>query len=932
MEITFRHLSCFILFCGMFGTLRAQEPGAMTVKQVQDFKRISHKFISPDGKWVVAVTEPWRGDGDRNGTVPSYSGDAEASLYDSKGRVVKTFLPVSGVHFTASSRYVVATVKAFPEKEREARLLKAQNSKKNGKGSKEAKAKEDKPMDLLHIYTIGKTEDVIDSLRNYKLAVKSDWVAYQRGKKDSTLVVRTLDGRRTFTCYGVAQYQFDKQGTVLCFVGKEKSDGTPGLYLLPLQSGCPVLLKEGQEHFSRLTFSEDGRQLAFLYAPKKEKSDKGMSLWNSADGKSARMILDRHPEGSPEGWVISENGTLSYSRDGSRLFFGTAPLTPEKDTLTLERNRPDVQVWSWDEPVQATVQNVRQKTEEKRTYAAMYEVASGKFFQLADRAHPEIRWNPGRTGKWALLSASEAYSRSSMWEGKTRNDYYAVSLEDGTRRLLSQGDYCRLQLSPTGRYAYGYVAEDSLWRALDLENGKEHVLTRPSAFRAWDEDHDTPSCPPAYGMAGWTADDESILLYDRYDLWQCRLSDGTLVNLTRNGRERRLQYRLIRMEKPEELQAGAPVCLSDPQWLLAFDERTKGYAYYRARLLKEAPALLMGGDCLLGRPVKAEEADKVIFTRESYEYFPDVWLSDLTFTKPLQLTYGVEQQRPYIWGTAELISWTSYNGVKLEGVLYKPANFDPTKKYPLIVNFYERNSETLHSYRMPQPGRSTPDYHMYNSQGYILFNPDVRYVAGHPGECCYDCVMSGIDKVLEGGYIDEKRIGGTGHSWGGYQMAYLATRTGRFAAIESGAPVVNMFSAYGGIRWATGLARSFQYEHTQSRIGASIWEHPELYAENSPLLNLDKVTTPILIMHNDADGHVPWYQGIEFFVGMKRLDKPCWMLNYTGEPHWPVKMANRVDFQTRLLQFFNHYLKGEPMPQWMSDGVRAVERPYKLGY
>jgi dipeptidyl aminopeptidase/acylaminoacyl peptidase len=192
--------------------------------------------------------------------------------------------------------------------------------------------------------------------------------------------------------------------------------------------------------------------------------------------------------------------------------------------------------------------------------------------------------------------------------------------------------------------------------------------------------------------------------------------------------------------------------------------------------------------------------------------------------------------------------------------------------------------------------------------------------------------MSGVDKVLEGGYIDEKRIGAAGHSWGGYQTAYLSTRTDRFAAIESGAPVVNMFSAYGGIRWGSGMARAFQYEHTQSRIGGSIWEVPELYKENSPLHNLDKVKTPILIMHNDTDGHVPWYQGIEFFVALKRLGKTSWLLNYTGEPHWPVKMANRVDFQTRMLQFFNHYLKGADAPKWMTEGVKAVDQPYELGY
>ena len=280
----------------------------------------------------------------------------------------------------------------------------------------------------------------------------------------------------------------------------------------------------------------------------------------------------------------------------------------------------------------------------------------------------------------------------------------------------------------------------------------------------------------------------------------------------------------------------------------------------------------------------------------------------------------------------ELVSWTAYDGTPLEGLLYRPDNFDPAKKYPMIVNFYERNSHNLHNFRHPEPNRSTIDYCMYLSNGYIIFNPDVRYKDGYPGKNCYDCVVSGVEKVVSLGNIDTARIGAQGHSWGGYQVAYLATRTNMFAAIESGAPVVNMFSAYGGIRWGSGKARSFQYEHTQSRLGGTPWSHPERYKESSPLFEMDKVQTPILIMHNDKDGHVPWYQGIEYFVALKRLGKPAWMLNYPDEPHWPTKFPNRVDFQIRMKQFFDHYLQGAPMPKWMKEGVPAVKQPFELGY
>ena len=279
-----------------------------------------------------------------------------------------------------------------------------------------------------------------------------------------------------------------------------------------------------------------------------------------------------------------------------------------------------------------------------------------------------------------------------------------------------------------------------------------------------------------------------------------------------------------------------------------------------------------------------------------------------------------------------MLTWTSLDGRKLEGTLHKPQDFDPDKKYPMIVNFYEKSSQGLFGHHIPERGRSTIGYHHYTSNGYLIFNPDVYYKEGYPGEDAFNCVMPGITALIEKGFVDEKAIGAQGHSWGGYQVAYLATRTNLFAAIESGAPVVNMFSAYGGIRWGSGMNRSFQYEHTQSRIGKSIWESPLRYIENSPLFTLDKVNTPILIMHNDDDGAVPWYQGIEYFIGLRRLGKPAWLLNYNNADHWPLRLEDKHDFQIRLAQFFDHYLKEKPAPLWMTKGIPATEKGKTLGY
>jgi dipeptidyl aminopeptidase/acylaminoacyl peptidase len=191
--------------------------------------------------------------------------------------------------------------------------------------------------------------------------------------------------------------------------------------------------------------------------------------------------------------------------------------------------------------------------------------------------------------------------------------------------------------------------------------------------------------------------------------------------------------------------------------------------------------------------------------------------------------------------------------------------------------------------------------------------------------------VPGVLHILEMGFVDRERIGVQGHSWGGYQIAYMITRTNIFRAAEAGAPVSNMTSAYGGIRWGSGMSRMFQYEKTQSRIGGTLWEYTQRYIENSPLFWADKIQTPVLMMHNDKDGAVPWYQGIEFFVALRRLGKPVWMLNYNGEAHGLRKYINQKDFAVRMQQFFDHYLKEAPAPVWMQEGVPAVKKGKTLG-
>ncbi len=332
-----------------------------------------------------------------------------------------------------------------------------------------------------------------------------------------------------------------------------------------------------------------------------------------------------------------------------------------------------------------------------------------------------------------------------------------------------------------------------------------------------------------------------------------------------------------------------------------------------------------------GVPRKADDSDALMFTRQSFQEFPNLWVTDQSFADMHQISDANPQQSEYLWGSAELVHWNSTDGLPLDGILFKPDDFDPSKKYPMMVYFYEKMSNTLHRYRGPIAGSSSINISFYVSRGYVVFIPDIHYRDGYPGESALNCVVPGVLSVVDQGFVDPERIGVQGHSWGGYQIAYLVTRTNIFTAAEAGAPVANMTSAYGGIRWGTGMSRMFQYERTQSRLGGSLWEARPRYIENSPLFWADKIETPVLMMHNDKDTAVPWYQGIEFFVALRRLGKPVWLLNYNGEPHGLRKYQNKKDWAMRMQQFFDHYLKDAPAPVWLAEGVPAVDKGKTLG-
>ena len=489
-------------------------------------------------------------------------------------------------------------------------------------------------------------------------------------------------------------------------------------------------------------------------------------------------------------------------------------------------------------------------------------------------------------------------------------------------------------VSPTGKYVMWYDSKAKhyfAWTGDSIRN-----ISKKIKAPLWNEEHDSPSDPPPYGLMSWHENDSLVYIYDRYDIWAVDpVAKMQPRNLSVVGRTGKKSFRYLKLDNEERF-----VRTGQRLYLRNMDQKTKASGISELDLLPSNQLFtsLIYGDYALGNISKAKESSFLLYNKETYTASPDLYINPgkvevqgsgskaKRVENELKLSSLNPQQSNYYWGTSELYKWKAFDGKPAEGILYKPENFDPKKKYPVIFYFYETHTNTLHDYIDPTPTGSRLNISFFVSRGYLVFSPDIRYKVGYPAKSAYNYVVSAAKDLAKKPWVDGKNMGIQGQSWGGIQVAQLITMTDIFKAAWAGAPVANMTSAYGGIRWESGANRQFQYEKTQRRIGATLWQKPQLYIENSPLFHLPKVKTPLVIMANDADGAVPWYQGIELFTAMRRLGKKVWMLNYNGEAHNLVERKNKKDIQVREQQYFDWLLKGEKPPKWIVDGIPAVKK------
>lgn len=818
-------------------------------------------------------------------------------------------------------------------------------------------AKDKFPKDTLAIHWLGTDSTLkFPMVKSYQVNEDNGWIAYlgtkdkrencpekQRKRKKKkhpcskpettgfTLTVFDPEHNISKEIHCVTAYLMNEHGSSISYVKSKKGDkDTLSIYVMNLTNFTETKLQDQQFGITQMKFNESGDQLAFLSTSDTNEL-KNYSLYlSSLSTNTAELVVDSTKVGMLAGWTVSQFGQVYFSEDGSKLYFGTNKIVKQvpEDTL-LDSEKATVDIWGSNDLRIQPVQLIEVGNDEKNSFLAVYHIEKRSFVQLSNDEAESVRLSNHGNSNFALGIDETPYLREATWEYPWKSNYYLIDVNSGEHKILKTGLGFTATLSPSGKHFVYYNGADSSWYSISTETGVEINMSGnlPASFAA--DNNGTPALADDNGYNGWAkiSDEEFIIVNATNDIWLLHPTDfeNSFCPTEKKGTQDKIKFSYYRMDYDSTYST------LNNNLIIGVDDVTKAETIYEITSALGINPLLRT-DHRISLISKAEESDRVILRRMSFTEYPDLEKTNLKFENPTKFTDINPQQNEYNWATVEMVSWKTYAGLSLRGLLYKPEDFDSTKSYPMIVYFYEKYTDDIHVYYAPKPTASIIFPTEYASSGYIVFIPDIEYKPGFPANSAYDCIMSGTETLIRKyDWIDSTRMGLQGQSWGGYQTAQLITMTTKFKAAMAGAPVSNMISAYGGIRWGSGFSRMFQYEHGQSRIGFTLWERPDLYMLNSPVFNLPKVRTPLLIMSNDGDGAVPWYQGIEMYMGLRRLNQPVWLLNYNGDEHNLMQMANKKDLSIRMRQFFDYYLMGAPIPLWMSTGIPATEKGINFG-
>ena len=783
----------------------------------------------------------------------------------------------------------------------------------------------------------------------------------------------------------VGQYDFSDDGEWLAYTMDNSDQIGNALQVRNMATGAVKALDSEDVLYRHLAWTDSSRALAVMKGKVATTGTRdtvfSLVVFRGIGPSGAASSMSFNPAmrtDFPAGWKLASDRAPRYSADMTMAFFGiregVKPAARVADAGGRGGANPLVQagapgaggtinqtaagrgasgtaadsvasliLWHAKDARLQSQQMVQEAADRAFNYTAEYRFADNKFVRLSDETLKNVVVTAN--DKFAYGIDNTPYQQAASYSGRNYNDFYTVDLKTGARKLLWKKRSVGIgAASPDGSKALMWGTDGHYW-VLDLVTLDSVNITKavPTSFVNAEDDHNN-IMPLAIPARGWSKDGSSVLLSDNWDIWRVPVSAGArAINLTGDGKRAQVRYRQFYNWGDEASVAaagrggrgggggrgGAPsalagVDLSKPLFIGTYGEWTKKEGVSRVDPAQPGAKSILFEDARFGI-TKARDAETFAFSRQTFTEFPNYWVSGPDFKNARQLTDANPQVKELAWSSGtRLINYTSDKGDKLQGALYLPANYEPGKKYPLLVTIYEKRSQNKNGFVNPSETQ-TPSARMYTSRGYAVLDPDIVYKLNDPGMSAVWCVVPAVKAAIATGMIDADNVGLWGHSWGGYQTAFLVTQTNIFKSAIAGAALTDMVSMYSSVYWNSGGTNQAIFESSQGRFKGNFIDNYAAYIRNSPAFHANKQTTPLILLHNDKDGAVDFNQGITHFNTLRQLGKDVILLEYVGENHGLARPVNQKDYAVRQAEWFDHYLQGKPAPEWMVNGIPRLQ-------
>jgi dipeptidyl aminopeptidase/acylaminoacyl peptidase len=916
----------------------AKAPRPIELLDILAWRSIGGQTISPDGQWFGCRIAPQEGDGEV--LFRETRGTKEYKFPAGEGRM-------GTVAISEDGKYGAFLI--FPEA-KEAKKLRKERKRLYNKAA------------VVNLATGEKVE--YEKIKALAFSGENPgWIALHKAAPEgqdrerekwsgSDLILRELATGKETMLGNIAEFAFDKKGRWLAMIIDAYGLSGNGVAVRNMATGVVTPLDNDKANYRSLRWSKLGEALVCL----KGKEDKAyedkfhavVGFTGFASGPPAakgpassaiqKAFYDpKEDKTFPQGLTISPNRPPQWTENFDALLFGIheprkkeegAPAAPAPDAAApgaasgagpaggeVDEDMPDLVLWHHLDKRLQSQQQVEASRDRDSSYLAEYRIAEKKFIRLADDEVRQVSAAP--KGLFAIGQDNREYELDGNLDGRRFQDVYVIDLKTGVRKLALKKSRWTFMPSTDGTHFLYY--DDGAFYAYEMATAKTYNMTKdtPANFINEDDDHNVQN-PPDFPV-GWSADGKTAFLSDGWDIWGVPVQGGPGKNITLNGRKDQIRYRSLRSLDPED----EGIDLAKPQYVSMSGEWTKKAGIGRIEKGKPGVTVLVWDDAGFGGPVKARKAEVYLYTRDTHKDYPNWYVTDATFKAGGKLTEANPRQSDFLWSDGSILldykmDPKSGKDVKLQAALFLPANYEKGKKYPTLVYYYEKMSQQLNRYTPPSANGFNKS--VYTSNGYAVLMPDIAYKVNDPGMSAAWCVLPALEAAVASGVVDRAKVGLHGHSWGGYQTAFLVTQAD-FAAAVAGAPLTNMISMYSSIYFNTGGGNMAIFESSQGRFKGGYWDNLEAYQRNSPVYYAENVHTPLIILHNDKDGAVVWNQGIEYYNTLRRLKKPVIMFQYVGENHGLAKPANQKDYTVRMKEWFDHWLRGKPAPAWMTEGI-----------